>query len=371
MAQTIRLKRSATQGASGIPTTSQLELGEVAINTYTGKMYIKKNDGSDSIVEIGGSSGESSDVSTHTTYEYVATSNQTTFSGSDVYSATLAYDTGTPAKIQVFLNGILLDEGSGADYTATNGTSVVLTAGATTGDLVQISAYKASAGTVYTIDTQANIVGSTVTTASTAVTTVNSFAASEFRSARYTVQITNLTDSTYQTTEIILIHNGTTPEITEYGTISTGAAVEATFDADISSGNVRLRATPASSDTMVFKVVRTALTVDNQANISGNTVTTTSTAAATANSFGASEFRSARYTVQITNLTDSTYQTTEIILIHNGTTPEITEYGTVFTGAAVEATFDADISSGSVRLRVTPASGDTRVFKVVRYSITV
>jgi len=370
MAQTIKLKRSSTEGA--IPSTSSLALGEVAINTYDGKMYIKKNDGSDSVVEIGGdSSSSSSDVSTHTTYEYVATSNQTTFSGSDVYSATLAYDTGTPAKIQVFLNGILLDEGSGADYIATNGTSVVLTAGASTNDLVQISAYKSAAGTVYTIDTQGVLSGSTVTTASTAAATVNSFAASEFRSARYTVQITNLTDSTYQITEIILIHNGTTPEITEYGTISTGAAAEATFDADISSGNVRLRATPASSDTMVIKVVRTALTADNAGSNSGSTITTTSTAVATANSFGASEFRSARYTVQITNSTDSTYQVTEIILIHNGTTPEITEYGTVFTGAAVEATFDADISSGSVRLRVTPASSDTRVIKVVRHSITV
>ena len=89
------------------------------------------------------------------------------------------------------------------------------------------------------------------------------------------------------------------------------------------------------------------------------------------NSFTASEFRSARYTVQITNSTDSTYYITEIILIHNGTTPEMTEYGTIFTGAAAEATFDADISSGSVRLRATPASGDTMVFKVVRHSIIV
>jgi hypothetical protein len=260
MAQTIKLKRSSTEGA--IPATSALALGEVAINTYDGKMYIKKNDGSDSVVEIGGSSSSSTLTSTHTTYEYVATSNQTTFSGSDVYSATLAYDTGTPAKIQVFLNGILLDEGSGADYTATNGTSVVLTVGATADDLVQISAYKSSAGTIaLTIDTHTNISASTVTTTSTAAATVNSFAAGTFRSARYTVQITNSTDSTYQITEIILIHNGTTPEITEYGTISTGAAAEATFDADISSGNVRLRATPASGDTMVFKVVRHSIIV--------------------------------------------------------------------------------------------------------------
>ena len=55
MAQTIKLKRSSVSGNT--PGTSDLELGEVAINTYDGKMFIKKNDGSDSIVEIGGSSG--------------------------------------------------------------------------------------------------------------------------------------------------------------------------------------------------------------------------------------------------------------------------------------------------------------------------
>jgi hypothetical protein len=52
MAQVIKLKRSAVSGS--VPLTSQLELGEVAINTYDGKMFIKKNDGTETIVEIGG-----------------------------------------------------------------------------------------------------------------------------------------------------------------------------------------------------------------------------------------------------------------------------------------------------------------------------
>ena len=52
MAQTIKLKRSATQGA--VPSTSALALGEIAINTYDGNLFIKKNDGSESIVTIGG-----------------------------------------------------------------------------------------------------------------------------------------------------------------------------------------------------------------------------------------------------------------------------------------------------------------------------
>jgi len=58
MAQTIKLKRSNQSDSTGVPTTSQLELGEVAINTHHGKMYIKKSDEADpnpteEIVEVG------------------------------------------------------------------------------------------------------------------------------------------------------------------------------------------------------------------------------------------------------------------------------------------------------------------------------
>ena len=63
MAQTIKLKRSSTAGA--IPSTSALALGEVAINTADGRMYMK--DGANSIVwinktsEITGTTPQASD----------------------------------------------------------------------------------------------------------------------------------------------------------------------------------------------------------------------------------------------------------------------------------------------------------------------
>ena len=99
-----------------------------------------------------------------------------------------------------------------------------------------------------------------------------------------------------------------------------------------------------------------------------STSSTTQTVIAQSN---ATIFRSCRYTVQITNSTDSTYHTTELLLVHDGTTANITEFGTIFTGAAVEATFDADIVSGNIRLLATPASGDTMVFKTIKHSVTV
>ena len=101
----------------------------------------------------------------------------------------------------------------------------------------------------------------TTTTSATTQVAIDTMAAATFRSAKYTIQVTNTTDSSYHVTEILLIHDGTTPGITEYGTVFTGSAAEATFDADISSGNVRLLATPASTDSMTFKVVRHCITV--------------------------------------------------------------------------------------------------------------
>ena len=47
---TIKLKRSVVPGK--VPTTAVLELGEVAINTYDGDMFIKKDDGTQSIVKV-------------------------------------------------------------------------------------------------------------------------------------------------------------------------------------------------------------------------------------------------------------------------------------------------------------------------------
>jgi len=63
------------------------------------------------------------------------TNGTTTLSGTDDTTNVLAY---TPGYEQVFLNGVLLSRGS--DYTATTGTSVVLTTGTVTSDIVEIIA---------------------------------------------------------------------------------------------------------------------------------------------------------------------------------------------------------------------------------------
>ena len=70
-------------------------------------------------------------------YNYTATAGQTTFSGADDNAATLAY---VAANLIVTLNGIVLENGT--DYTATNGTSIVLTVAAAVDDELNVVAFK-------------------------------------------------------------------------------------------------------------------------------------------------------------------------------------------------------------------------------------
>lgn len=52
MANTVKLKRSSV--ASKAPATTDLDLGELAINTYDGKLYLKKSvSGVETVVEVG------------------------------------------------------------------------------------------------------------------------------------------------------------------------------------------------------------------------------------------------------------------------------------------------------------------------------
>jgi hypothetical protein len=64
MANTLIIKRSAVAGR--VPTTGDLQLGELAINTNDGKLYIKRDNGTASIVEIGAGSGGTTFTSSST-----------------------------------------------------------------------------------------------------------------------------------------------------------------------------------------------------------------------------------------------------------------------------------------------------------------
>jgi hypothetical protein len=117
----IKFKRSAVSGK--IPLSSDLDTGELALNYADGALYYKKTDGTIGTISGGGGGG------LRTIYEETANTVKTTITIAGGY---------TPGYIDVWYNGIQLGS---SDFTATDGTTVVLAQATTVGDFIRTIAY--------------------------------------------------------------------------------------------------------------------------------------------------------------------------------------------------------------------------------------
>ena len=115
---------------AGVPSSSN-DVGDLVFDTTAGKL--KVFDGS-SYALAGSSVNGTSDR-----FRFVATAGQTTFSGNDANGNSLTYDVaGGTAFADIYLNGVKLDT---SDFTATNGTSIVLGSAAQLNDVLVVVAF--------------------------------------------------------------------------------------------------------------------------------------------------------------------------------------------------------------------------------------
>jgi hypothetical protein len=129
-------------GGSGITVQeegSSLSTAATTLN-FVGSNVTASGTGATKTITVSGGGSGGTPI-TINTFEYTATANQTTFSGSDANSATMSY---TAGNIFVYLNGVLLVDTD--DYTATNGSSVVLQSGAANNDKLQVAAFSNGGG---------------------------------------------------------------------------------------------------------------------------------------------------------------------------------------------------------------------------------
>ena len=97
----------------------------------------------------------------------------------------------------------------------------------------------------------------TVTTTSTGAAALVSLTASTYRSADYQIQVVK--GSSYNTSLIKVVHDGTNTYMTEYGNVNQPSVGVVTFSTDINSGDLRLLGYPDSSDSTVFKIIYSAI----------------------------------------------------------------------------------------------------------------
>tara|TARA_A200000159_G_scaffold164808_1_gene196445 strand:- start:49 stop:876 length:828 start_codon:yes stop_codon:yes gene_type:complete len=101
-----------------------------------------------------------------------------------------------------------------------------------------------------------------LTTTSTSITNLDTFSVSSFRGGNYTITLSDATSGVYEVTQINIIHDGSNVSMSQFGTVLQGGSSElATFSVDISSSTVRLRITPASSNSTITKFKKSLIDV--------------------------------------------------------------------------------------------------------------
>ena len=115
----------------------------------------------------------------------------------------------------------------------------------------------ASGITSVTVNSIMTVVSTTVTVATAGQTVVDQFATGTFRAAKYIIMVSDADDTTYATTEALVVHSGTAASLTQFGdvTVGSGTVPDPAFDADVAGGNCRLLVT-TNSNQQTIKVTR-------------------------------------------------------------------------------------------------------------------
>jgi hypothetical protein len=317
---TIKLRRSGVGGK--IPTTAQLDLGEVALNTHDGRIYIKKSVNSvESIVGLYGSP-----VSEESIYidSYTGDNSTTDFA--------LSYIPKANQYVYVSLNGVRQHV---SEYSI-SGSILTFTDAPLSTDEIEIRTHDTMSSSVVVRDYQQYVYSGLTSATSVSGADDNSLTlAYDIGKVEVYANGVRLVDgSDYAAT------NGTS--IVFQGSQTITGTVEVVSLS---------RASFADHDSL--KPISTSFTA--------------TTANQVADTFPVQSYRTAKYLVQMTSGSD--FHATEVLLIHDGTTVYMTEFGTIFSNASL-GTIDGDINSGSVRLLVTPANANTTI-KIQRLTVGV
>ena len=184
----------------------------------------------------------------HKSYVYTLDTTTDSVSGADSAGVTLAYDVG---KVDVFANGSRLV--TGKDFTATNGTSIVFDSAFSSGNVIEVvshaKATTADLNGILSIDSDLTTTG--------ANQIIHTYAAANHRTLKFTAQIEHDSSSSYHAEEVLLTHNDSDVAMTTYAQVLLDSNL-GTFDADINSGNVRIKFSPTKTNTSIkLRAIRT------------------------------------------------------------------------------------------------------------------
>ena len=189
----------------------------------------------------------------------------------------------------------------------------------------------------------------------TSARTVDYFQSSGADVAWYFMALSDLTNDHSSASCFTVCHNDTDAFISgARGGASGTSNTLPTTSADISSSQVRVKIVAPSADSKVsyYKIPLSRANTSNAT--SGVTVTTANTdvdsASETIDTFAHASFRAAKYVIVIDDNAKTETGVTEALVVHDGSTAFVTQYGTVNTGNNDMITLSAQIAGSDVVL---------------------
>ena len=230
-----------------------------------GQVLQTDGSGNFSFTTVSGGGGAGSGYAGYEDYYYNVASQTSTFG-----TASNTHD-----KVQVYVNGVMLDD---SDFSFVESTGIVtLTTAAENGDQVTIWGFNSTNlanHELFSVDSSGNITapgtvqignhrkeGSlTSTISTTSPTNVVMYTSADYVGSKLVVTVTDTVTGDTQITEaLILTVNGGTPKITTYGTMYTSTNALASFDVANVSTNTTLEVTMASTNSSTVKVAYTLI----------------------------------------------------------------------------------------------------------------
>lgn len=105
---------------------------------------------------------------------------------------------------------------------------------------------------------------------------------------------------------------------------------------------------------------------NNVTHVKSTNYTSTNTDVQLLDDFTDTNYRAGKYLLSIKDTDNNYYQSTEIMIMHDGTTAYLTEYATLISSVTL-GIFTANVDSGAVRLYVQPTNGNS----VINYHRTL
>lgn len=364
----VRLKRSAV--ANKRPEITQLELGELALNTNDGRLFTRKyNVGIGSTVTLLNPWTENIGGSVY--YNDGNVGLGTTNPRSKIHVVGDGLFTGIITSTNINFTGTLYQNGSRYGLGIRSESTVIAGSGVTTINFVGSAVSTVTSDSVTGIVTVRLERGAFTrnTTSFTATGGQTSFSLS-YTPGYIDVYVNGvrLTAAEYTAT------NGTSVVLSE--STYAGDIVDITAFADDGFYNSSKWSPGNGND--IYRLNgnvgigtdtgKARLDIEGVLGVDTTITGISTTVATTIDTLPIATYRSARFQVQITQSTD--YQSSDLMVIHNGTASNIVEYGSIATGDYL-ASFTSTISGSDLLLQATMVSAGIATVKVVRYGVTV